>query len=241
MPCKTKWVIRYWIIVFTLVYGVFPALALGQCAAQDQRDLDAFYHSVKTLTDSSPLLSQRVLGKVNHGEDSYPIILVSFNPAGETSRSVFISSGLHGDEPAGTESVLVYMGHVISRPLDYKGVRMDFIPLVNPTGWADCDRLTAAGVDINRQYHLHTGREVVIVESFLQQKRYDLMIDHHGDPRDHVDGFYIVTYGNYDLQPLKATLVRQAKLGAPCRVKVPVGKGLTTHPYRVLRLWRSSV
>jgi len=30
--------------------------------------------------------------------------------------------------------------------------------------------------------------------------------------------------------------VRQAKLGAPCRVKVPVGKGLTNHPYRVLRL-----
>ena len=41
-------------------------------------------------------------------------------------------------------------------------------------------------------------------------------------------------------RPVKATLVRQAKLGAPCRVKVPVGKGLTTHPYRVLRLWRSS-
>ena len=33
---------------------------------------------------------------------------------------------------------------------------------------------------------------------------------------------------------------RQAKLGASCRVEVPTGKGLTTHPYRVLRLWRSS-
>ncbi len=33
---------------------------------------------------------------------------------------------------------------------------------------------------------------------------------------------------------------RQAKLGASCGVKVPVGKGLATHPYRVLRLWRSS-
>jgi hypothetical protein len=40
---------------------------------------------------------------------------------------------------------------------------------------------------------------------------------------------------------LCTSLVRQAKLGAPCRVQVPVGKGLTTHPYRVLRLWRSSV
>jgi hypothetical protein len=33
-------------------------------------------------------------------------------------------------------------------------------------------------------------------------------------------------------------LVRQAKLDASCGVKVPIGKGLTIHPYRVLQLWR---
>ena len=33
------------------------------------------------------------------------------------------------------------------------------------------------------------------------------------------------------------SLVRQAKLGASCRVKVPVGQGLANHPYRVLRDW----
>ena len=32
---------------------------------------------------------------------------------------------------------------------------------------------------------------------------------------------------------------RQAKLGASCRMKVPVGKGLTIYLYRVLHLWRS--
>ena len=31
------------------------------------------------------------------------------------------------------------------------------------------------------------------------------------------------------------TFVRQGKLGAFDRVKVPVGQGLTSHPYRVLR------
>jgi len=31
------------------------------------------------------------------------------------------------------------------------------------------------------------------------------------------------------------TLVRQAKLGTSCKVKVLVGKGLANHPYRVLR------
>jgi len=32
-------------------------------------------------------------------------------------------------------------------------------------------------------------------------------------------------------QPLSSTLVRQAKLGASCRVKDPVGQGLANHPY----------
>ena len=34
-------------------------------------------------------------------------------------------------------------------------------------------------------------------------------------------------------------LARRAKRGASGRVKVPAWKGLTTHHYRVLRLWRS--
>ena len=36
------------------------------------------------------------------------------------------------------------------------------------------------------------------------------------------------------------SLSRRAKLGVSCRVKVPVGQGLATHPYRVLDLWRSA-
>lgn len=54
-----------------------------------------------------------------------------------------------------------------------------------------------------------------------------------GDFRKNL-AFVEVQFGN------SSTLARQAKLGASCGVQVPVGKGLATHPYRVLRLWRSS-
>ena len=37
---------------------------------------------------------------------------------------------------------------------------------------------------------------------------------------------------------LRRALVRQAKLGASCGVKVPAEQGLTNHSYRVLQLWR---
>jgi hypothetical protein len=51
-------------------------------------------------------------------------------------------------------------------------------------------------------------------------------------------------FGAKELQSagyLADLMVRQAKFGASCRVKVPVGYELATHPYRVLRLWRSVV
>lgn len=38
---------------------------------------------------------------------------------------------------------------------------------------------------------------------------------------------------------MSETLSRRAKLGVSCRVKVLVGQGLATHPYRVLVLLRS--
>jgi hypothetical protein len=36
-------------------------------------------------------------------------------------------------------------------------------------------------------------------------------------------------------------LGRQAKLGISCRVKVPAGKGLTSHSYRVLHMQKEGV
>ena len=52
------------------------------------------------------------------------------------------------------------------------------------------------------------------------------------------DNDLILALRGLDAQQQQA-LVRQAKLDASCRVKVPVGQGLTLYPYRVLRLWRS--
>jgi len=37
------------------------------------------------------------------------------------------------------------------------------------------------------------------------------------------------------------SLARRAKRGASGRVEVPAWEGLTTHHYRVLRLWRNGV
>ena len=54
---------------------------------------------------------------------------------------------------------------------------------------------------------------------------------------------YALVFFPYSVRPrpLARALVRQAKLDVSCRVKVPVGQGLATHPYQVLRGWRSGI
>jgi len=162
------------------------------------RNTDMFYEKLQILSNRSPVLMHRNLAP---RDEHLPLVLLSYRPTGATS-SVFISAGLHGDEPAAVESVLQFIERVLEQPKQYARFNMDFIPLVNPTGWRDCTRLTAQGLDINRQYHLLKGKEVKILENFLRGKHYDLMIDHHEDPRDHVHAFYTVTYGNEDLSAI---------------------------------------
>ncbi len=41
---------------------------------------------------------------------------------------------------------------------------------------------------------------------------------------------WLVAFGTAVSSPLSGALERQAKLGASCRVQVPVGEGLATHP-----------
>lgn len=196
-----------------LVFSLLPLL-VSACSLQDtvkncnhkQRNLSAVYEKIdKLVADNSQRISQKSIGDVVYDGVSYPVVLVSFKPPKARWR-VFISSGLHGDEPAAVESVMDYIQTVANQHTHYSDIHIDFIPIVSPTGWRDCTRFTAANVDINREYHLFKGQEIQVLEKFLARKRYDLMIDHHEDPRNHVDAFYMVTYANDDLSALKNTL-----------------------------------
>jgi len=171
------------------------------------------YKQIDSIVDSSSLLSKQSIGKVNYGSASYDIWLISRKSPEETKRRVFINGGLHGDEPGGVESVIEYLKKLGENPSLFPDMELDFIPLVNPSGWANCNRFTANNVDINRQFHENVGQEIKLLSEFLRYERYDLMIDLHEDPRDHVDAFYIVTYGNDDLSVIQKAVNSIKELG----------------------------
>jgi protein MpaA len=106
-------------------------------------------------------------------------------------RRLYISTGLHGDEPAGPLAVLQLMqqGHW---PVD---VDVSICPCLNPTGFSLNRRENLEGIDLNREYHDPTASEVKAHINWLnRQLSFDVCLCLHEDWEAH--GFYV-----YELNP----------------------------------------
>lgn len=107
------------------------------------------------------------------------------------AREIYISTGMHGDEPAGPLAVL----RLLQENRWPAGVNITLIPCLNPTGFTLNKRENAQGVDLNRDYLHFQSAEVRSHVAWLeQQPRYDLTLCLHEDWESH--GFYV-----YELNP----------------------------------------
>ncbi len=108
---------------------------------------------------------------------------------------LYLSTGIHGDEPAGPLAVL--------RLLDENRWPANFdlwvCPCLNPPGFTLNRRESAAGIDLNRQYRNPTAAETLAHIAWLErQPQFDLCLLLHEDWESH--GFYLYEQ-NPDRQP----------------------------------------
>jgi protein MpaA len=101
-------------------------------------------------------------------------------------QKVYISTGIHGDEPAGPLSVL-QMAEENQWPKD---LAIWLCPCLNPTGFPLNRRENAAGIDLNRDYRNATTEEIRAHVLWLgEQPNFDLTICLHEDWES--AGFYL--------------------------------------------------
>ena len=106
-------------------------------------------------------------------------------------RRVYISTGIHGDEPAGPLAVQRLL-QVNSCPQD---VDVWLCPCLNPTGFPINRRESASGKDLNRQYlHLEAEETRAHVDWLQRQPEFDVALCLHEDWESL--GFYL-----YELNP----------------------------------------
>lgn len=126
------------------------------------------------------------LGSVYNNLASYPIekiVLGSGNP-----QRVLISAGIHGDEPAGVETICSFVKGKEYLQLS-KDWEITLVPCINPFGYERGTRVNHEGVDLNRQFKSSSPpREVVLAQS-LFDRPFDLTIELHED--EDSSGYYL--------------------------------------------------
>jgi protein MpaA len=104
---------------------------------------------------------------------------------------IYISAGIHGDEPAGPLAAL----KLIQESRWLENTEIFLLPGLNPAGFALNRRESADGKDLNRDYrHLETAEVAAHIRWLERQPNFDAAFCLHEDWESH--GFYV-----YELNP----------------------------------------
>jgi len=124
-------------------------------------------------------------------KEKFPIYWLERPAATLGAPAVFISTGVHGDEPAGPLAVLELMRK--ENPALSRSVKWCISPMLNPTGFARNIRENKDGVDLNRDFLNTRSKEVEFLMNKLESTHpFDLALLLHEDWES--SGFYL-----YDL------------------------------------------
>jgi predicted deacylase len=122
----------------------------------------------------------------------------------EQAARIYISTGIHGDEPAGPLAGLRLLRENKWPP----NAELLFCPCLNPAGFVLNRRENADGRDLNRDYrHLETAEVRAHIAWLEHQPRFDVYLCLHEDWESH--GFYLYEQ-NPDAKPSLAEAIVNA-------------------------------
>ena len=93
------------------------------------------------------------------------------------SDGIYISAGIHGDEPAGSEALIVWAEQNVKR---IARLPLLIFPCLNPWGLTNNRRVDQNGHDLNRQFHLDLPL-IRAVKKLTEPHRFALALTLHED------------------------------------------------------------
>jgi len=126
------------------------------------------------------------------------------------STRVYISTGIHGDEPAGPLAAL----RLLQENQWPENVDLWFCPCLNPLGFALNSRENSKGIDLNRDYLKPVADEITAHIAWLQrQPNFDLCLLLHEDWESH--GFYLYEQNPENRRPLAEPIIEAVSKVCP--------------------------
>ena len=132
------------------------------------------------------------LGYIQNPNNHYPFKKIFIGQ--KNSKRVLISAGIHGDEPAGIETICAFLESGM-----YKSYlnKWDFIilPCINPYGFEHDIRENQDNKDLNRLFKLNAPPlEVRLAQSVIESSYFNLTLELHEDSDSH--GYYLFQKSN---------------------------------------------
>lgn len=107
-----------------------------------------------------------------------PAFVRKASPVSAQARKVYISTGIHGDEPAGPLAAK----QLLEENKWPANLDLWFCPCLNPTGFPLNKRENADGIDLNREYLNPKATEVIAhIKWMRQQPGFDISFCLHED------------------------------------------------------------
>lgn len=123
-------------------------------------------------------------------EGGFPVLAVSTPHAGEKRPALYLSAGIHGDEPAGVVGLLEWAEANLTTLSAWDLV---VFPMLNPWGLAQNCRLDARGRDLNRRFAETRTSPIREWRRFMKGRRFDVAVMLHEDYDAHGTYLYELT------------------------------------------------
>jgi len=144
------------------------------------RDYREVVQRLRALSRSEWHVSQ--VGKIG----KYPWFTVG-RIVKQNAPTVFLSGGMHGEEPAGVEGVLQWLER---RDWAQWPVNWFVLPCINPFGWERNQRTNAQRRDINRQFRNSSAApEAELIKRLVKHKEFLFSMEFHEDVD--ASGYYL--------------------------------------------------
>lgn len=172
----------------SVIYNT-PGLQEGRSSFTSNAEIQTWLRELSTAASRSPGLKAAVLpiGQSQRGETLEALVLTR---ADGTDAAAIAASGRptvmlvgqqHGDEPAGTEALLVVARELtqgLLRPV-LERVNVIIVPRANPDGSAAGQRVTTGGLDMNRDHLLLNTPEAQALAKLARDYHPTVVVDAH--------------------------------------------------------------
>lgn len=110
-------------------------------------------------------------------EDGFDLFYIETPRLAQTA-GLYLSAGIHGDEPAAPEALLQWAERNVRRLAE---LPLLIFPCLNPWGLCNNTRTDSEGRDLNRLFHLDTHPVVAAVRKVTRPHRFKIALPMHED------------------------------------------------------------